>query len=83
MCIISVAEIGLGMYNAKSINSFASGFMYFTNWSVYLTALCLLVGSFVHNEDVEMVEDLNYIDDEYLKLKYTPFRAWKWYALLF
>jgi hypothetical protein len=30
-----------------------------------------------------MIEDLNYIDNNYLRRKYTPFRAWKWYSFLF
>ena len=30
-----------------------------------------------------MIEDLNYIDPTFMKQKYTPFRAWKWYCFLF
>lgn len=45
--------------------------------------LTLLVGSFVNNQEVEMVEELNYIDQEYIERKYSVFRAWKWYTVLF
>ena len=43
----------------------------------------LLIGCFVDNQGAEMVEDLSYITDEYLRKKYTPFRAWKFYIMLF
>lgn len=40
--------------------------LWFTCWGVWMTALTLLIGSFVNDDDVEFVEDLNYIDDSYL-----------------
>lgn len=57
--------------------------MYFTQWSAISTTICLIAGSFVTNDDAEMVQDLNYIDDDFLKKKYSPFRAWKIYCLFF
>ena len=57
--------------------------MYFTIWGRWLTVATLLVGGFVYNPEIEMVEDLNYQDKDFLHHKYTPFRAWKWYCVLF
>lgn len=55
----------------------------FSIWGLYLTFITLFAGSLINNQDIDMVEDLNYIDNDYLRKKYTPFRAWKWYVLLF
>jgi len=67
----------------NGFSSFLKSLYYLTTWGRYLSLFTLIAGSLVNNQDIDMIEDLNYIDPEFMKKKYTPFRAWKWYCFLF
>ena len=58
-------------------------FRFFTTWGLWLTFFTVLAGSFVTNDDINPVEDYNYQDEKFLRSKYSPFRAWKWFAFLY
>lgn len=35
------------------------------------------------NDDLEPIEDLNYMTNDYIRKKYSPLRLWKWWIILF
>lgn len=49
----------------------------------YMSLVTFLSGSLINNSQIDPIEDLNYIDEEFIRKRYTPFRAWKWYAISF
>jgi len=69
--------------NINNHSSPINDLKFFTIWGRYLTWFTLLAGSFVNNSEIEPIEDLNYQDRDFLRNKYSPFRAWKWYTFLF
>lgn len=79
--ILAVAMIGLIFKQFAIDQDFE--FLSLTRVAKYFTAVAFICGSLVHNPNMDMIEDLNYIDDDFVRRRYTPFRAWKWYIINF
>lgn len=84
--ICLLALVGLFLYRFGTdggVMQILSQFRFFTTWGLWLTFLTLIVGSFITNDDINPVEDYNYQDQNFLKQKYSPLRAWKWFIFLY
>jgi hypothetical protein len=55
----------LGFYNDGIIESITTNMMYFTIWGKYMT-LIMIISSIYVDDELELVEKLNFIDDSYL-----------------
>lgn len=84
LLILSTCQIALGIYvRLDNPISILADLAYLTTWGKYLTFFTVLISNFVTQPTLPQFNALEEYDPIFTVKKYTIFRAWKWFAILY